>query len=289
MMENKIVCFVILHYMGIEETIDCVSSILALDDNSQARIVIVDNASPNNSGKKLQEKYQNNENIFVLLRKANDGFSRGNNEGVDYAKLRWHPDFYVITNNDVLFEQQDFIIQVFDSYKEYVFDVMGPDIYAPVYKVHQNPMQHEPPSLFQVQNTIVKNTVGLIFFPLLKKYIASLHSEGIRKAAVGNNIIIHPKLCLKGACMIYSREYVEEKGKVFAPETYFYYEEFIQAVYCFKKNKTVVYNPNLKVIHMDGQATNQECDDGYQKSKYILKNMLASAKVYRKVLLRGIL
>ena len=288
MMENKIVCFVILHYMGIEETIDCVSSIMALDHNSQARIVIVDNASPNDSGKKLQEKYKDNKNIFVLLRKHNDGFSRGNNEGVDFARLRWNPDFYVITNNDVLFEQQDFIVQVLDSYKEYVFDVMGPDIYAPVYKVHQNPMQLEPPSLFQVQKTIVKSTIGLVFFPLLKKHIAYLHSEGIRKSSVGNYRTIHPKLCLKGACMIYSREYVEEKGKVFAPETFFYYEEFIQAVYCFKKNKTVVYNPDIKVIHMDGQATIQECDDGYKKNKYILRNILAAAKVYRNMLLRGI-
>ena len=49
-------CFVILHYIAAEETEKCVESLLRLAGDK--KIIIVDNASPNGSGKKLQEMYR---------------------------------------------------------------------------------------------------------------------------------------------------------------------------------------------------------------------------------------
>ncbi len=54
------ICFVILHYMVLEETVKCIESIEAQGvDSFSVKIIVVDNASPNGTGKMLQEKYKN--------------------------------------------------------------------------------------------------------------------------------------------------------------------------------------------------------------------------------------
>ena len=68
-MESRI-GFVILHYQTIRETIDCVTSIQKICDNKDI-IIIVDNCSPNASGKILHKKYQQYSNIEVVLNKEN--------------------------------------------------------------------------------------------------------------------------------------------------------------------------------------------------------------------------
>ena len=55
-LEMKKIGFVVLHYNSEVETKNCVNSILQHVPDSY--IVVVDNASPNNSGKNLMEFYK---------------------------------------------------------------------------------------------------------------------------------------------------------------------------------------------------------------------------------------
>lgn len=59
------VCFVILHYMALDETIQCVESIRGNIDGEK-RIVVVDNCSPNGTVKELEERYRETEEVKVL-------------------------------------------------------------------------------------------------------------------------------------------------------------------------------------------------------------------------------
>ena len=278
--EDIIIGFVILHYQNINDTLDCVHSILELNSNRSARVIVVDNASPNGTGAKLADFFSDNRSVKVLCRTTNDGFSKANNEGIELAKKTWNPDFYVVSNNDVIFEQEDFLEKIVDSYDNYGFDVLGPDIYVPSYGSHQNPMEMDPPTLAQVTLTIIKNTILSLLMPFYYKRIDSRHDKG-RKASSENYQSFCRDVCLKGACMIYSRKYVDEKGKVFLPETFFYYEEFIQTVYCRKNNKVIIYNPDIKVIHKDGASLSRDSKAIYFRSKYIVSNTRKAAKVYR--------
>jgi len=278
--EDIIIGFVILHYQNINDTLDCVQSILELNLNRSVRIVVVDNASPNGTGTKLADFFGDNRSVKVLCRTTNDGFSKANNEGIEWAKKAWNPDFYVVSNNDVIFEQEDFLKKIVESYNNYGFDVLGPDIYVPSYDSHQNPMEMDPPTLSQVTLTIIKNTILSLLMPFYYKRIDRRHDKG-RKASSENYQSFCRDVCLKGACMIYSRKYVDEKGKVFLPETFFYYEEFIQTVYCRKNNKVIIYNPDIKVIHKDGASLSRDSKAMYFRSKYIVSNTQKAAKVYR--------
>ena len=49
---QKKIGFVILHYYAYDMTVECVNNLLRLFSNEEIKIVIVDNGSKNNSGKK---------------------------------------------------------------------------------------------------------------------------------------------------------------------------------------------------------------------------------------------
>ncbi len=131
------ICFIVLHYMVMEQTIECVDCLLQL--NGEKKIIIVDNASKNGSGKKLELYYSDSDDIVVILNEENLGFARGNNVGCAYAREVFHPDYYVVMNNDVLIRQKDFIGRIKSIDEQESFDVLGPDIFAVRTNDHQSP------------------------------------------------------------------------------------------------------------------------------------------------------
>lgn len=285
-MDNKnIICFVILHYNTIKETRNCVSGILALDHADNIRIVIVDNASPNQTGKQLASDYSLNENVDVILRDNNDGFSAGNNEGCDYAIKKWSPDFLVVANNDIEFCQSDFISRIWDEYEKNPFAIMGPDIYAPVSGVHQSPMGKYPPNRKRVDITIFLNQLTLWLYPVVYPVMRRYFKKNKSNHQSENYRVYQENICLMGACMIYSKEYTDARDKIFEPETNFYYEEYIQTLWCINNNKKIIYKPDIVVYHMEVIATKSidKCDK--ERIRFRMRNILSAAKVYRKFLL----
>ena len=131
-------CYIILHYKVLEETISCVKSIKEGNSNAK-QIVIIDNFSNNGTGEKLQELYESDSEIDVLINHENAGFARGNNVAYQFAKEKYNPDFMVIMNNDIEIETEDFEKIVTDIYSEEKFHLLGPDIFSTTYQLHQNP------------------------------------------------------------------------------------------------------------------------------------------------------
>lgn len=281
-MSEIIVAFVILHYNTIDVTINCVVSIMKLNGKHQSRIVIIDNASPNDTGKILAKKYQGDAMIDVLLRESNDGFSVGNNEGCAYAIKKWNPDFLVVANNDIEFCQNDFLIKIFEEYRRNPFAILGPDIYEPIQGVHQSPIRQNPPDKKEVNRTIILNQLMIwiypLVYPIMKHYF---HRMDMGVQAEKYNTY-QENVCLMGACMIYSREYMEVRDRIFEPETKFYYEEFIQTLWCLRNKKKIVYNPDIMVHHMEGKATHTIDGREKERIRFRMNNILHAARVYRR-------
>ena len=138
------VAFIILHYQAIEMTKKCVDNLYRTFDMSENFIVIVDNASPNNSGKELLEIYSDSKNIKIIISSENLGFAKGNNLGFSFIKENYNFDFLIIMNNDILINQKDFIEKIYKLYEQKQFDILGPDIYNPNLNYHQNPLRLNP-------------------------------------------------------------------------------------------------------------------------------------------------
>lgn len=159
--------FLILHYNEIELTCKAVDSILAISEVTEGdrEIVIVDNCSPNGSGKELGLQYfagRMNAQfesltcyesvisdeagckipIHLILNTENGGFSKGNNIGYRYIKEKIKADFIVALNNDITFPQKDFTKRLADIYEKEAdgFYLAGPDVYTPHIRSHISPL-----------------------------------------------------------------------------------------------------------------------------------------------------
>lgn len=67
------------------------------------KIVVVDNCSTDDSFSELKKKEDTN--IDVIRTEANRGYAAGNNFGVRYLSEKYSPEYIIISNPDVLFDE----------------------------------------------------------------------------------------------------------------------------------------------------------------------------------------
>lgn len=94
----------VVNYNKYEDTIDCVASILKSETTEQYKIVVIDNASSNDSLERLQILKENGK-VVLLTAEENKGYCAGNNIGIKYAFENFNPDFIWILNPDTLVEK----------------------------------------------------------------------------------------------------------------------------------------------------------------------------------------
>ena len=99
MMINSKVAVIIVNWKKYDITSSCIESILN-STNSNFKIILVDNESDNKKVKNF--KYRNE--IKIIQNKKNEGFSKANNIGIDYA-LKNNYDYTILINNDTIVEK----------------------------------------------------------------------------------------------------------------------------------------------------------------------------------------
>ena len=251
-MESRI-GFVILHYQTIRETIDCVTSIQKICDNKDI-IIIVDNCSPNASGKILHKKYQQYSNIEVVLNKENLGFAKGNNVGFIEAKYQYKCDFVVLLNNDTIMIQQDFRNRLISAYEQYHFAVMGPKILQKDGTVNYcNPMIPIHTNLLRARIGQLSNYARYLLSVVgLDTLFSHLVDRGIMDIELSNQY--QEDVQLAGCCWIFSKEYISKFDGI-NPDTFMYLEEILLYIRVKKARLKIIYNPELEIIHLEDTAT----------------------------------
>ena len=99
MMINSTVAVIIVNWKKYDITSSCIESILN-STNCNFKIILVDNESDNKKVKNF--KYRNE--IEIIQNKKNEGFSKANNIGIDYA-LKNNYDYTLLINNDTIVEK----------------------------------------------------------------------------------------------------------------------------------------------------------------------------------------
>jgi GT2 family glycosyltransferase len=117
MTKNYKIAYVILHYVTAKDTIECIKSIENLQTDYETSIVVVDNASGNDSLEEVKEITSNYNNITYIKNEKNLGFAKGNNVGFRYAKYELNADFIILLNNDTVIEQPDFSEKIVQKYE----------------------------------------------------------------------------------------------------------------------------------------------------------------------------
>lgn len=92
------VAVVILNWNGINDTLECLASLLK-QTYKDFQIIVIDNGSTDNSGKLLDKFCQKHVNVNVIYNKINLGFAGGVNTGIKYA-LDQNSEYIALFNND---------------------------------------------------------------------------------------------------------------------------------------------------------------------------------------------
>ena len=276
--------FVVLHYLAEEMTLRCTETLLALP--GPVRVVIVDNASPNGSGKRLQEHFSGHEAVTVLLHARNEGFARGNNTGYQFLREHFSCSFIAVINNDVLIPDRDFPAKVEAIYKETPFAVLGPDILNPDTGIHQNPAHLQAFTRKEVQERLDRYEKNLRHFrwnrfkwklkqalrPAPRKPLPDFIDEPME------NVVLH------GACYVFSKDFINRRERCFNPDTFLYFEEDILHCECLQEGLVLRYDPSLQVEHLEDAATDRAFRTPARKEEMKLRESIRSMKVFLHVL-----
>ncbi len=293
------VCFVILHYLSSETTVECIESVFnAIPQSPQIpyHIVVVDNGSPNDSYTKLQERYRLHPAVTLLQASENMGFARGNNMGYRYALEEEQADFVVIANNDTLFFQPDFLESMVRLYERTSCALMGPDIYN-VGGYHQNPYREQPISHEALRRWIRNRRLWLWFLRLDRYLRLTSVFPFFRKFYMGRAAAGRPDntweqaregVVLQGACILFTPGFCETfREYAFYPETFLYCEEDILALLCSRRGMKILYEPSLKVTHKESVSTGLTAASAWERDYAFTKNMLKSLKILKRLWEKG--
>ena len=281
--------YVVLHYNSIEETRACVRSIQQTAAFPDSAVVVVDNASPNGTGKTLKEEYNSVPSVEVILNDVNAGFSRGNNIGWWYVRDRYDADFVTVCNNDVTFPSADYVERVERAYSESPFEVLGPDVFQTTLGIHQSPLGLSAPDEKAVRRTIRLNALAKRFFSLFWLVFGRGELRRIQTRGDSMDQWNTPMrdVPLMGACLVFSRRFVAEREKAFEPETFLYYEEYLLWHACMKRRYRMAYRPEIQVLHNEGRATSSEARSERDRYRRMVGHTLDAAKVYLEELKRA--
>ena len=92
---------VILNYNSFSDTLMLVDELQRQTVAENLHIVVVDNASPNDSYAQLKPLEKQYSNVVVLQTGSNLGYAKGNNFGLKYLEQNVTPKYVAILNNDV--------------------------------------------------------------------------------------------------------------------------------------------------------------------------------------------
>jgi len=282
--------FVILHYNVIAETITCVNSIKERTQH-RVNIIIVDNASPNGTGNKLQQIYKDDNEVTVILNNQNLGFAKGNNVGIHYAKDTLNSDFVIVLNNDTYLVQNNFIDVIVNEWNYSHFAVMGPKIHT-LKNINQNPVPGMLSTTALINKEIRKCIYKLIrvylgidnLFEFFKKYIKDLYKSkkvNQKKSFTQDERLENIKL--HGCCYVFSPVFFEHFHG-FDSRTFMYAEEDILYAHVTKKKLLTVYNPDLEIFHAEMSATKSSSKNLKKMKIFRCKECIKSLNILKKII-----
>lgn len=257
----KKIVLIVLNYNDYKTTLNFLNKVKQY--NSINKIIVVDNNSSDNSYEKLLE--YKNEKIDVIRNKVNSGYASGNNLGVKYAMNKYFPEYIIISNPDVHFEE----VVVNKLVSRYIQDkelaIVAPKMNS--INFPNEPIAWRLPSF--VDNVISNFIILSKILPNKLEYNdLSEHEEKIVDVLPGSFFMIDAN---KFKCINYFNE-----------NTFLYCEEIILAHKLKEKGyKSIILN-NIEYIHEHSVSI----DKAYNSvlKKYYLLNQ--SKNIYTKECLK---
>ena len=235
MMINSKVAVIIVNWKKYDITSICIESILN-STNSNFKIILVDNESDNKKVKNF--KYR--DEIKIIQNKKNEGFSKANNIGIDYA-LKNNYDYTILINNDTIVEKN-------------LIEVLLKTAQAKNFSVVQ-------PLILKYNSEVIWNAGGRINY---------FFGNFITRKKVGNSLNSSQELTewLTGCCCLFKTKIFKEIGKL--DESFFaYYEDVDFSLRLKKHGYKIGFTSKTHIYHYESFSSISNNSNGGKLSPYI--------------------
>lgn len=253
-MEYYFVSLIVVNYNDYVTTINFLGRIK--DYESINRIIVVDNHSEDQSYDVLK-KYENKK-IKVIETSRNGGYGYGNNIGIKFASKLDNPDFLIISNPDVMFEES--------VIKEMIAEVSKDDKYscvAPVMcDVHGN---RNMGTAWKVPNAFQYTISSSI---LLNKLFTLNKYKDLKPSASEHSI---PVECLAGSFFMVKTKDMLDYG-LYDEAMFLYCEETYLGIQMKKNNRTMLLLTDSQFVHAHGVSIKKTYKSAIKKSWMVWKN-----------------
>ncbi len=182
------VLYLILNFKTYSDTIRVTKKLLKTS-RSDFKILIVDNASPNESFKLISNEFAGDEHVEVIQSSENGGYAKGNNWGLRYAQ-RYNPEYVCVMNNDVHFSWD-----TIDSMCHVYEKLDNPALISPVQMLPGGKM---PDFMeFKVPNLFYDLRMNTIFCkPRFHKYFSNTKWPNVQKVGYLPGALLFTKYCV---------------------------------------------------------------------------------------------
>ena len=234
-MINSKVAVIIVNWKKYDITSICIESILN-STNSNFKIILVDNESDNKKVKNF--KYR--DEIKIIQNKKNEGFSKANNIGIDYA-LKNNYDYTILINNDTIVEKN-------------LIEVLLKTAQAKNFSVVQ-------PLILKYSGKEIWNAGGRINY---------FFGNFITRKKVGNSLNSSHELTewLTGCCCLFKTKIFKEIGKL--DESFFaYYEDVDFSLRLKKHGYKIGFTSKTHIYHYESFSSISNNSKGGKLSPYI--------------------
>lgn len=235
------VSFVILNYNGKDNTIECLRSIgnTILPKDTKVEIIVVDNASIDNSLQSIKEQFPN---VAIIANKENTGYSKGNNMGIRYA-LENGADFIIIMNNDTIVDKNLITEFLKSAEKDENIGIIVPKIYfAKSFEFHKDRYQEKDKGkVFWYAGGIMDwaNVIG--------------HHRGVDEVDKGQYDKEEKTEFATGCCMLVKRD-VFAKISLFNEKYFLYYEDNDFSRKAKNAGYRIIYSPKTIIWHKNAAS-----------------------------------
>ncbi|MBR3112969.1 MAG: glycosyltransferase family 2 protein [Methanobrevibacter sp.] len=245
---------VIVNYQTFELTRNTINSIFEYSYPFSYEILVVDNASSDDSLSKLQDYFK--DKVTFIASKENNGFAAGNNQALRVAKGR----YVLLLNSDTI---------VWENTLENIYNYMEKhtDVGASGCRVLLENGDLDKACKRSFPN--VKNSFFRLFHIPTNSKDDNYNLDGLPDDE------IYEIDCLTGAFMFMRAEALNEAGLL--DETFFMYGEDIDLCYRIKKaGWKIIYYGESKITHLKGASSKK------QKNKLIYEFYRAMYIYYKK-------
>jgi GT2 family glycosyltransferase len=232
-MNEPSVAAIVVNYKTPTQTALCVESLLG-QQSVRLSVVVVDNRSEDGSYETLAGRFEGHPHVVVVQNDQNAGYARGNNLGLRWAESRFSPQYYLISNPDVVASDATVVSELIGGLARHAAaEISSPSVMSARSGL-QGPYISATPLRF-IANQLVPFALRFV-----DKQSQSSSSERFVERGIG------AFFCIRAATF-------REVG-LFDEDTFLYFEEEILAhkIRVARGHDDVwLYMPQLRVDHQD--------------------------------------